>query len=403
MKKYLQKTDIKILMIDDNEEDYIFTKQILSKIIHTRYSFEWANSFDKGLIKLSEKKHDICIIDYKLGSKNGLDVINETISRDNNIPFILLTGQHDIEIDLKALNSGASDYLIKGEISPDKLERSIRYSLWQSLQFQEIKLLNKDLEDKVTERTKYLSNTINELDKTKNELANSLEKQIELNEIKSQFVSFASHEFRTPLSAILSSLSLIKTYGEKQDIEKQKNHIVKAESCVHNLTDLLDDFLSLGKIEEGVFNTSLEKISIYKFISEICNDMLLTVKDGQKINYLHSGEETIHSDKKLLKNILYNLTSNAIKYSSNCSNIEINSERKKTSFTISVKDNGIGISDEDQASLFQRFFRAKNSEGIQGTGLGLNIVSKYVHLLNGEIKVSSQLNKGTEFTLTIPQ
>lgn len=260
-----------------------------------------------------------------------------------------------------------------------------------------------ELEQQVKNRTLILEEAIEELEKTKKDLNVSLEKEKELNELKSRFVSMASHEFRTPLATIQSSLSLVKKYGEMKDVDKQDKHISKIKSSINNLTDILNDFLSVSKLEEGKVENMSEEFNLKEFVSEIISDMQTILKNGQKIIYNHSGNEIVTLDKKLLKNILFNLISNAIKFSPEEKSIEITSEEKKPSVKISVKDSGIGISKEDQKHLFERFFRGHNATHIQGTGLGLNIVARYIEIMNGSINVSSEENKGTTFILTFQQ
>ena len=342
-------------------------------------------------------------MDYRLGADSGLELIREVLKNGCDVPLILLTGQNDIEVDKQAMNAGASDYLVKGNISAGQLERSIRYSIQQAKNLREIIYLNAYLEKRVVERTMILEEAIQELEKTKNDLDIALAKERDLNELKSRFVSMASHEFRTPLATIQSSLSLVKKYSDLREIEKQDRHIKKIKSSIINLTDILDDFLSIGKLEEGKVTNAVEEFNIKTFVTEITSQMQSISKSGQKINYTHTGNETVFLDKKLLKNVLLNLTSNAIKFSAEGKAIEVNTEAKSGSIEIYVKDSGIGISEEDQKHLFERFFRGQNATNIQGTGLGLNIVTKYIELMRGAIRVSSEENVGTTFAITIPQ
>ena len=266
-----------------------------------------------------------------------------------------------------------------------------------------MKSYSADLERQVKNRTLILQEAIGELEKTKNELHESLAKEKELGELKSRFVSMASHEFRTPLATILSSLSLVKKYGEKNEVEKQDKHISKIKSSITNLTDILNDFLSVGKLEEGKVENTPEEFDVKAFIIEVISEMKGIAKQGQTISYDHSGSTTVSLDKRLLKNILFNLISNAIKFSPEEKPIEIRSEVKESNAMIIVKDSGIGISKEDQKHLFERFFRGHNATNIQGTGLGLNIVSKYIELMNGSMDVTSVENEGTEFSIIFPQ
>jgi PAS domain S-box-containing protein len=264
---------------------------------------------------------------------------------------------------------------------------------------QEIEKLNDDLEVKVMTRTRELEETLKALELSKAELETALNKEKELSDLKTRFVSMASHEFRTPLSTILSSASLVAKYKQAEEQDKRDKHIQRIRSAVSNLTDILNEFLSIGRIEEGRVQASFSSFNIKDQIRLICSEMNTILKPGQKFNYVHKGSSQVYLDLSLLRNVLINLMSNAIKFSPENSLIQIVSEVDENSILISVRDTGIGIPEEDKKHLFERFFRANNVTNIQGTGLGLHIVSKYVELMNGRINVESELEKGTTFTI----
>jgi PAS domain S-box-containing protein len=266
-----------------------------------------------------------------------------------------------------------------------------------------LKNYSSELEKQVKNRTLILEEAIEELERTKIELKASLEKEKELNELKSRFVSMASHEFRTPLTTMMSSLSLVTKYGEQNDKESQIKHVGKIKTSINNLTDILNDFLSVSKLEEGKIENLPEEMNLQLFIADVVSEMKTMSKNNQHIKQSHTGNEHAVLDKKLIKNVLFNLISNAIKFSPEGADIEVSSQVSQTVVKISVKDHGIGISKEDQKHLFQRFFRGHNATHIQGTGLGLNIIAKYAELMNGSIDFTSEENKGTTFTIIIPQ
>ncbi|MBX7181671.1 MAG: PAS domain-containing sensor histidine kinase [Bacteroidia bacterium] len=268
---------------------------------------------------------------------------------------------------------------------------------------EKLKNYSAELEKQVRNRTMILEEAIQELEKTKSELYNALEKEKELNELKSRFVSMASHEFRTPLATILSSLSLVKQYGDLDEKEKQLKHINRIKTSINDLTDILNDFLSVSKLEEGRIECHLEYFDIQNYIPETLKELQGICKEGQFIDYKHQGESLAYLDKKLLKNILLNLVSNAIKFSPNGKAIEVYTEVSPSKCILKVTDYGIGIPKQDQKHLFQRFFRGHNVNHIQGTGLGLNIISKYAELLKGSVTFKSVENQGTTFTITFPQ
>jgi PAS domain S-box-containing protein len=268
---------------------------------------------------------------------------------------------------------------------------------------EKLKNYSAELEKQVKTRTLILEEAILELEKTKKDLNKALEKEIELSELKSRFVSMASHEFRTPLTTMMSSLSLVTKYGEQNDKENQLKHVSKIKNSINNLTEILNDFLSVSKLEEGKIENMPEIINLKIVITDIITEMKSIAMAGQRLIQNYSGNETVSLDKKLLKSILFNLVSNAIKFSREGGLIEVSAYVLDSSVKISVKDNGLGISLEDQKHLFERFFRGHNATYIQGTGLGLNIVSKYVEQMKGSINFESTENIGTLFTIIIPQ
>jgi signal transduction histidine kinase len=389
-------------MIDDDEEDFIIIRDIIEEIDLHKFTIDWVQSYEEGLKKISEGKYDVFLIDYLLGARTGAELVAEAKKKGAAAPMIILTGQNNVEADHRAIKAGAVDFLVKSEISPRNLEVTIRYNFEHARHIQEIKKLNAELEEHVRERTLVLEEAIAELEQTKLELGRALKKERELNELKSRFVSMASHEFRTPLAAVLSSLSLISQYSERNEKEKQLKHIERAKRAVHNLTDIIEDMLSVSKLEEGKTPIDPEKFDITEFVTRIAGEVKAGITTNQVIAYTHSGNAIVVQDKKILRHIIINLLSNAIKFSTEGKSVELTTELNDELLIITVKDYGIGISEADQEHLFERFFRGQNVTNIQGTGLGLNIVAKYVELLKGKINFESQLNKGTTFTVTLP-
>lgn len=242
---------------------------------------------------------------------------------------------------------------------------------------------------------------ISDKKKAEAELRASLEKEKELNELKSRFVSMASHEFRTPLSAVLSSAFLLSKYVNTEGQPQREKHIRRIVSSVTSLTEILNHFLSVGKIEEGRLEAKLAEYDIRQQMQEIVQDMSHMLKKGQAITYTHTGERAeVVLDPLMIKHIVTNLLSNAIKFSNEDGGIELNTTVGGDVITLSVKDAGIGIPEEDMHNLFNRFFRSSNATNIQGTGLGLHIVARYAELLNGKVACESKLGVGTKFTIT---
>jgi PAS domain S-box-containing protein len=266
-----------------------------------------------------------------------------------------------------------------------------------------------ELEKKVETRTETLHKAVQELEnevherkKAEEEAQRAFERERELNELKSKFVSIASHEFRTPLSTVLSSASLIDQYSQSAQPEKVVKHVQRIKSSVNHLIAILNDLLSLGKLDEGKMEIVKEPIGIKEFLQEVSDEMS-ALKEGQKLN-INCADKSgmIHSDARILRNIMFNLISNASKYSETNKNIYIDCILEGENIRFSVRDEGIGIPKEDQKYMFDRFFRASNAGNVQGTGLGLNIVKRYVELLNGTITFTSEYGSGSTFFVSIP-
>lgn len=267
-----------------------------------------------------------------------------------------------------------------------------------------------ELEKKVQSRTEDLNTTIKALEneirvrkKAEEDAHKALGRERELNELKSKFVSIASHEFRTPLSTVLSSASLIDQYNARLEKDKVSKHVQRIKSSVNHLTSILNDFLSLGKLEEGKIDVISEKLVIADFLKEVEEEITSTLKTGQHlIIHCEGSIETVSTDVRILRNIMFNLISNASKYSDQGKPIQVSCNKEGNTVIFSIRDEGIGIPQEDQKHMFDRFFRASNAGNVQGTGLGLNIVKRYVELLGGRISFVSEYRKGSIFTIRIP-
>jgi PAS domain S-box-containing protein len=267
-----------------------------------------------------------------------------------------------------------------------------------------------ELEKKVQSRTEDLNSTITALEKevkdrkkAEEEARKALDRERELNELKSKFVSIASHEFRTPLTGVKTSASLISQYIERKELEKVGKHVNRIKSSVDHLTSILNDFLSLGKLEEGKVEVNKESIQIAAFLNEIEEEITPIMKGRQTLKIdCDPQAPPLISDSRIVRNILFNLISNASKYSGDDSQVMIKCFAHKGSVGFEISDEGIGIPLEDQKHMFDRFFRASNAGNIQGTGLGLNIVKRYVELLDGTITFNSEYGKGSVFTVIIP-
>ncbi len=234
-------------------------------------------------------------------------------------------------------------------------------------------------------------------------LVRTIQKEKELSALKSRFVTMASHELRTPLSTMLSSVFLLQNYtGDRFEAQK-KTHLDRIKRSIETLTELMNDFLSIGKLEEGKVKAVFIPVKIGDFLKETLAELNSIKKPEQQIHVEFPDEEHfVMIDRQMVNGILRNLVSNAVKYSPANAPIFVRSSLSEGQLEISVEDQGIGIPENEQQEIFKRFYRAENATNIQGTGLGLNIVKKYLNLLNGTIEFKSKVNEGTTFTVHIP-
>lgn len=262
--------------------------------------------------------------------------------------------------------------------------------------------LNEELESKVEERTRFLQEAYKQLEQSQAEMQRLLNRERELSEIKTRFVTLASHEFRTPLTTILSSATLASSYSKQDQEERREKHLSRIRDSVLFLNDLLEDFLSLGRLEEGKQNVQISAFDLDDFLKDLVEEMNIQLHPEQQIQVKLLGNHSCSTDKRLLKNILLNLVSNAIKFSPPGSVIELILQDTPTGKSIAVQDHGMGIPPEDLPHLFTNFSRASNVTQIQGTGLGLTLVKRYVELIKGTVNLKSELGKGTLVTVEIP-
>lgn len=286
--------------------------------------------------------------------------------------------------------------------------------------------LNKNLENLVDSRTGQLQESLNQLNNiNKNleqeielrkiaeeklkfreqELIDSVEKERSLNLLKSRFVSIASHEFRTPLANILSSLDLVERYSKEEHIQSRTKHISKIRSNIHYLNGILNEFLGLTRIEEGLVEISNEPFCFKTFLQELIEDFNHLKKTGQTFHVdIKDPDKSymIETDKNSFKLIFNNLVSNAIKFSNENTNLWISLSYNNGFYIVSIKDEGIGIPEEEKKYIFDIFYRASNVLNIQGTGLGLNIAKKYLDLIQGKIEIESEEGTGTTISIHIP-
>lgn len=347
-----------------------------------------AKNFPKGAIAVVNS-------DYKLIFIEGNELLNFGILSQNlkNVAI------NDIDI----LNNDEKNFItesVRRTMAGEHLSIEVKFSE-QTYALDTTPFYD---ENKEINRVLFVFSNISEHKKIELDILNALRKEQELNELKSQFVSLASHEFRTPLSTIMSSATLIKRQNEAGKEEKRLNYVSKIQSNVRILVGILNDFLSLGKLEEGKLTLEPETFDLIDFSKNIIEEIELNKKEGQTLEFIYEMDKLeINQDSKIIRLIFNNLLSNAIKYSPENKNIKISITANKGQVYLQVKDKGMGIPPEEQKQLFKRFFRSKNANHIQGTGLGLYIVKKYTSLMGGNIYFkSNNHDNGSTFFVEFP-
>jgi signal transduction histidine kinase len=407
--------EIKILMIDDDEEDFLIVRDIILRgVVHHKYTIDWRPSYDSGLKAIAEKKHDVYFIDYTLGGKTGLELIKKAVEMGCEAPLIILTGENNFEIDSQAMNAGASDYLVKGTISSQIMERSIRYAIANAKHRREMNELNMALEKRVKSRTIILEETLDKLERSQNELItakNKAEQGARIAEdaarAKTQFLSNMSHEIRTPMNAIIG---FTKVLLETPLSEKQKEYLNTIKVSGDILIVLINDILDLAKVESGKMTFENSPFHLFTSISEILQ-LFETKIEEKKLDliteYDHTIPEVLVGDAVRLNQIILNLVGNAVKFTNEghitVSVRKLKEEGDEVTVGFDIKDTGLGIPEHEHKNIFEKFQQASGSN-IKlhgGTGLGLAIVKQLVELQGGKISVRSQVNVGSTFSFTL--
>ncbi|MDH4194638.1 MAG: ATP-binding protein [Nitrospirota bacterium] len=362
----MEKSEVKILLVDDDEDDYILTEDMLNAVAPWSFDLEWVSQYGEAIQRLRENEYDVCLIDYRLGGQDGLALFSEAFEGGAQTPFIMLTGQADQAIDEKAMQAGAVDFLVKGQTDGHLLERSIRYAL---------------------------------------ERARVKKAEREVIQMREDFIANASHQLRTPITSLQGYLELL-VKDRVPDPVIRTEFIARAYEDTKRLAVLVNDLLDSFRWESGFFQVTLENIDL----CDLLQNSLEAVKGlAQSKNIsleltLPQKSLLIKADPHLLEQVLTNLLSNAIKFSEKDRPILLDAKKKEDHITVSVTDQGPGISAEDQAKLFAKFYQgdtAAKRAGV-GSGLGIYIAKKIVEAHGGQINVESEIGKGTTFSFTIP-
>lgn len=401
---------IKVLLVEDDRNDADLICKLLELVYSTRFQVTHSRCLKDAFQHLFQESFDVVLLDLSLPDSHGLATVSEVYTQLPPVPIVILSVLEDESLAIEALQKGAQDYLVKGQVDSNLLVRAIRYAIERSKIRQllnqkekQLKIANENLERRVEERTAELKQANEQLRTLEAQLRETLAQEKEVSELKSSIITTVSHEYRTPLTTISSSAQLLQAYRHKWDEDKQLKHFQRIQSAVQYMVALVDDVLFLNKaeFEKQEFQPTL--IDLIPFFHEIVDELQSITEDKYHLTFTHQKDcPPFYLDATLLRQILTNLLSNAIKYSPNGGRVQLKLTWKDNQVIFQVKDEGIGIPKKDQIKLFKSFTRASNVGTIAGTGLGLSIVKKCVDLHGGQIAFESEVGVGTVFTITLP-
>jgi signal transduction histidine kinase len=380
--------DISILVVEDNPGDARLLRELLSETEYTTAQCHVVGTLKAAReVPVSSAPVAIVLLDLSLPDSDGIDSLLAIREKFPDSAIVIVTGLDDEEMAIQALREGAQNYMIKGEITANRLSRTLRYSIER---YSFIKRLREE------------EHRSADLQASERAMRTALEKERQLNELKSHFVSMVSHEFRSPLAVIQGSVDLIDRYAGGPDMCKVQTHTARIQMKVHELTVMLGDVLDVERLEQQVVRCEPTEFDLVPLCNQVLTDMRSLTRAGQRLVHKPvGGDHFVLLDHHLLSKVLTNLISNAIKYSPENGCITVHSSVERGLIRLSVEDEGAGIPAEEQGLLFERFFRGSNAHGYQGTGLGLSIVKQYLDLMGGHIDFSSVPGR-TEFVVELP-
>lgn len=370
---------LKVLLVDDDEDDYLLTKALFADISPDNYEIEWVDSYNTAVALGAPDRFDICLLDYRLGTNTGLDLLEALRKQDYKCPMILLTGQGDREVDNMAMKAGAADYLVKGQISADGLERSVRYAIQQRQSAEERVKLIREQEARARAEA--------------------------ANEAKDEFLATLSHELRTPLNVMLGWVQLLRKNGDNEEIYDKA--IDAIERSARMQTQLVDDLLDIARINNDTLELTMKKLDIATTIEPAATG-LRPVADDRDITLDLSLPDSpcfVHGDPDRLQQVVNNLLSNAIKFTPIRGSVSLTLSVTDSRCMITVTDTGKGIDPEFLPFIFDRYSQSKDTKSGRkgGLGLGLAITRRIVEMHGGTIKAESAgEGTGAKFTVELP-
>lgn len=389
---------VRVLLIDDDEDDAFLTRDLLTHIPGSHFHMDWEPNWEKALNDVCRGEYDVYLVDYRLGSRTGLELIREAQQRDCRAPFILLTGQSQREIDFEAMEAGAADFLDKKTLTSTLLERSIRYAI-QAKQSEE------ELEKRVAERTAELAEANAALQREISERKRAEEALRDVDRRKDEFLATLAHELRNPLAPIRNALEIMRLgAGDVSAMDRGRRVM---ERQVSHMVHLINDLMDISRITRGKIQIRKEPVDLAAAVEgavEASRPLIDAAKHELSI-VLPDEPIIVDADPTRLTQILLNLLNNAAKYTDPGGKIILSAAVEKDELVIRTRDNGIGIPSEILPHIFEIFSQADRSRDRSqgGLGVGLSLVRGLVELHGGTVAVYSEgPGKGSEFIVSLP-
>ncbi len=374
---------IRVLLIDDSENDYVLTRQMLNSIDSTEFALDWVCDYDDGEEAILKNSYDVYLVDYRLGAKNGIDLLHKAHKLDCVPPIIMLTGEDSQEMATHSIQLGATDFLCKAQLVAPLLVRSIRYAIARD-SFRVQETVSQEL---LKEQNKRLSG---------------------LYATAHQFVDNVSHEFRTPLTVIKEFASILKDGLAGELNEEQSEFAGIIISSVDDLTLMVNDMLDISRLESGLLGAKRRKHNAREIVDKVQTTLeRKAAVSGISLKFtIDAGLPAVYCDAENIGRVIINLGVNACKFCGENGEVIVSARHdpENSDIIFSITDNGPGIAEENVQAIFERFKQVGGDvrAATKGFGLGLNIAQELVQINFGEISVVSEISKGSTFSFTVP-